>query len=167
LYASQNEENDMQPHDPRHDQATNDSGIEKLQAFLRAELSAVETYELALGNVNHVGLHHALQEILTSHAHRAEQLRTRIGRLATEPARSSGVWGSFVKAFQVGADLLGDRAAIAALEQGEDRDLALYVAGIPGCDPRTQKLIETDLLPAQRRTHDLCRALKSYTEAPS
>jgi len=139
----------------------------KLQELLRAELSAVETYELALENVAHVGLHHALQEILASHAHRVERLRSRIGRLGTEPVVSSGVWGTITKALQEGADLLGDRAAIAVLEQGEDRDLARYNGDFATCDARTWKFIESELLPAQQHTHELCRALKKYTDAPS
>ena len=150
-----------------HEHAPAHEGTGKLQEFLRAELSAVETYELALKNVAHVGLRHALQEILTSHARRVETLRTSIVQLGQQPATSSGVWGAFVKAFQVGADLLGDRAAIAALEQGEHRGFELYVASLDGCDPTTRQLVETEILPAQQHAHDLCLKLKSYTDAPS
>ncbi len=156
----------MQTH-PQHEHTKPHEGAATLQEFLRAELSAVETYELALKNVAHVGLHRALQEILTSHALRVETLRTRLGRLGTQAATSSGVWGAFVKAFQAGADFLGDRAAIAALEQGEHRGYELYVASLEGCDPATRELVETELLPAQQHAHDLCLKLRSYTDAPS
>jgi hypothetical protein len=100
-------------------------------------------------------------------ARRAEQRRGR-RRCPGVAARALGLSASLAPGVtRTGAALLGDRAAIAALEQGEDRDLALYSDGIPGCDPRTRKLIETQLLPAQQHTHDLCRTLKSYTETPS
>jgi len=54
-----------------------------------------------------------------------------------------------------------------ALEEGEDRGVELYSKDLAECDPKTRKLIDTDLLPEQRRTHDLCRTLKSYMSAPS
>ena len=144
-----------------------DATITKLQECLRTELSAVETYELALKSVTHVGLHHALQEILTSHGRRTDQLRDRILRLGAEPVTSSGVWGAFAKVFQAGADLLGDRTAIAALEEGEDRSLHLYKTSLNEFDGATRMLIAREILPAAQRSHDLCRTLKSYVNAPS
>src|SRR5688572_28855994 len=99
---------------------------EKLKECYQNELSAMETYDLALKNIDHVGLHHTLQEILASHARRVELIRDQMSRLGVEVPKSSGVWGTFTKAVQAGADLLGDRAAIAVLEEGEDRGLEKY-----------------------------------------
>jgi demethoxyubiquinone hydroxylase (CLK1/Coq7/Cat5 family) len=152
---------------PSRENASRNTSVEKLQEFLRSEISAVETYELALKSVTHVGLHRTLQEILTSHSRRTAQLRDKIATLGAEPDQSSGVWGAFAKVFQVGADLLGERAAIAALEEGEDRSVEMYSSDLKGCDAKTQKLIDSELLPEQRRTHDLCRTLKTYVTTPS
>jgi demethoxyubiquinone hydroxylase (CLK1/Coq7/Cat5 family) len=152
---------------PSRENASRHTSVEKLQEFLRSEISAVETYELALKSVTHVGLHRTLQEILSSHYRRTLQLREKIAGLGSEPEASSGVWGAFAKVFQAGADLLGERVAIAALEEGEDRSLEMYSADIKGCDAKTQKLVDYDLLPEQRRTHDLCRTLKTYVTTPS
>jgi hypothetical protein len=159
------EEDEMQS--PHHQNASNDATAVKLQDILRAETSAVETYELALRSVTHVGLHRALQQIHVSHIQRVEQVRTRLGGLGREPARGSGAWGAFAKAVQAGADLLGNRVAIAALEQGEDRLLAIYTGDLSGIDPMTRTFIEADLLSEELQTHDLCQTLKSYTNAPS
>jgi hypothetical protein len=144
-----------------------DVSVDALQGFLRAELAAVETYELALKSINHVGVRHALQEILTSHAQRSDKIRSRVASLGTEPAGSSGAWGALVKTLQAGADLLGDRLAIAALEQGEEHGLGLYTRAFDDVDWGTQKFVETELLPEQRRTQELCRTLETYTKAPS
>lgn len=152
---------------PHYETTRNEANIEKLQECLRGELSAVETYEMALKNVSHVGLHGRLQELLASHARRADRLRDRVEQLGAEPSRSSGIWGAFAKVFQAGADLLGDRAAIAALEEGEDHALKLYTDRVDGCDADTRRLLATELMPEQRRTHDLCKALKTYAGAPS
>lgn len=149
------------------DTTIKNASIEKLQECLRGELSAVETYELAAKGVEHVGIHHTLQQLLASHARRTTQLTERIRELGAAPAKSSGVWGAFAKAVQAGADLLGDRVAISALEEGEDRGLKLYTDNLTGCDPVTRRLIEAEILPQQQRTHELCRTLKTYTNAPS
>ena len=150
-----------------HREPTTNAGIEKLQDCLRGELSAIETYELALKNVTHVSVHHTLQEILVSHARRTDQLRDKLRRMGAEPPKSSGVWGAFAKVVQAGADLLGERAAITALEEGEDRMLKVYTTNLDECDATTRRFIETDLLPAQQHTHELCRGLKSYIKATS
>lgn len=147
--------------------ANKNASIAKLEVCLQGELSAVETYELALKSVDHVGLHHTFQEILGSHARRVDQLTEKMGQLGAEPPKSSGLWGAFAKAVQTGADLLGDRTAIAALEEGEDRGLKLYADGLSDVDPKTRTFIETELMPQQQRTHDLCRTMKQYIKAPS
>ena len=152
---------------PHYQSRTHEVSAEKLQGLLRAEMAAFETYELALQSIDHVGLHQTLQEILTSHGRRVDQIRARVAWLGAEPAKSSGVWGAFAKVFQAGADLLGNRAAIAALEQGEDHVLALYGEDLARFDLKTQQMIQNELLPAQRHTHDLCRTLKSYVDSPS
>lgn len=152
---------------PSRENASRHTSVEKLQELLRSEISAVETYELALKSVNHVGLHRTLQEILTSHSRRSTQLREKITALGSVPEESSGVWGAFAKVFQAGADLLGERVAIAALEEGEDRSVEMYSADLKGCDAKTQKFVDNELLPEQRRTHDLCRTLKTYVTTPS
>lgn len=160
----------MQPNmntNPSRETETRDASVAKLQECLRSEFSAAETYELALKSVTHVGIHRTLQEILVSHSRRTALLRDKITGLGAEASTDTGVWGAFAKAFQIGADLLGDRLAIAALEEGEDRGLELYSKDLAECDLKTRKLIDTDLLPEQRRTHDLCRTLKSYMTAPS
>lgn len=146
---------------------TQNASVTKLQDLLRTELSAVETYELALKSVTHVGLHRTMQEILVSHSRRIPQLREKILAMGGQPPASSGVWGAFAKVFQVGADLLGDRLAIAALEEGEDHAVEMYAADMAGVDARTRKLIDGELAPEQSRTHALCRTLKTYVSAPS
>lgn len=156
----------MQP-TTSHKAEDQNASVEKLQELLLSEMCAVETYELALKSVSHVGVHRTLQEILVSHSRRIPQLREKIMNMGGEPPTSTGVWGTFAKAFQTGADILGDRVAISALEEGEDRGLALYTGDMPGVDTRTRKLIDTELAPEQNRTHALCRTLKSYMSAPS
>ena|SRR5688500_13786898 len=142
-------------------------GADKLAECLRGEIAAVETYELALKHIDHVDIHRALQEILVSHARRTDLLRDQMSRAGAAIPAGSGVWGAFAKAVQAGADLLSMRAAIAALEAGEDRGMAHYTSGLDDCDAETRSFIATSLLPEQQRTHELCRTLKNYLKQPS
>jgi Domain of unknown function (DUF2383) len=141
--------------------------IERLQACLRSELSATETYQLALSKVSHVGIHSVLQQILASHAARAERLGAHLRWIGADVTEGSGVWGAFAKIMQASADIFGDRAAITVLKEGEDHALKLYVEVVQRCDALTQGLIEKYLLPEQRRTRELCWSLKEYVSAPS
>lgn len=152
---------------PSHPEVTTRSAsVEKLQACLRCELAALKTYELALETPPLLGLYRTLQEILMSHARRSAQLRERLLRLGVEPARSSRAWDAFVGAVKFGLDLLGEQAAIAALEDGESRGLDLYEDNVASCDLWTRTLIPADFLREQQRTRDLCWSMKRYVETP-
>jgi hypothetical protein len=141
--------------------------VERLQDCLRSELSAMETYGLALQKVTHVGIVAVLQQIHKSHARRAESIDRYLLRIGAESPSSSGVWGALARAMQAGADLFGDRVAIAALEEGEDHGLKLYLDAAPQCDSAARRFIEVELLPEQQRTRDLCSTLKYYAKTPS
>lgn len=139
----------------------------KLSECLRGELAAVETYELALKHINHVGVHQTLQVILDSHARRVELIRDKMVRAGMEVPKSSGVWGAFAKAIQAGADLVSVPTAVAALEAGEDRGIKIYTTDLDGLEQDARSFISTTLLPEQQRTHELCRSLKIYLNQPS
>jgi Domain of unknown function (DUF2383) len=144
-----------------------EASIARLQECLRSELSATETYQLALSHVSHVGIHATLQQILASHSARMERLGEHLRWIGAPVTKSSGVWGAFAKLVQTGADLFGDRAAIGTLHAGEDHCLKLYLEAVGSCDGPTRGLIETYLLPEQRHTLELCWSLKEYASAPS
>ena len=152
---------------PHPELVTRTASVDKLQECLRCELSAVETYGLAIETPPLVCLHRTLQEILMSHARRTAQLRDRLLRLGAEPVPSASAWSAFVDAIDTGAALPGGRAAIAALEDGESRGLDLYEDSVAACDLWTRTLIASDFLPEQQRTHDLCWSLKKYIDVPS
>ena len=144
-----------------------DSSSKKLVECLQGELTAVEAYELALQSITHVGMHNELQQALESHAKRSEKLRDTLQKLGAEVPEGTGMRGAVTKAIQAGADVLGERPAIAALEAGEDRLVRMYAEGLDGLDSSTKTLIERDLRAEQQKTHDLCKAIKDYSRKPS
>lgn len=137
------------------------SSIDQLNSFLRGEISAVESYRMALDKLDKDST--ARTELLAnmaSHEERVSALRDAIRAAGGEPAAGSGAWGGFVKAVEGTARALGDKVAIAALEEGEDHGLRDYRSDIKDLDPQAQSLLANRLLPAQQVTHDRMSALK-------
>lgn len=134
--------------------------IETLNSFLRGEISAVETYRQAIGHVSNDRIRGQLETCLHDHQHRVEALRERIEKLGGQPVEGSGPWGTFAKLVQAGADILGEKAAIQALEEGEDHGLADYQRDMDKTHGEARRLVRMELLPAQKRTHERLSRLK-------
>jgi uncharacterized protein (TIGR02284 family) len=137
-----------------------EKSIDTLNGFLRGEMSAVETYDQAIERLKTSEARMQLEECKRSHEQRVQRLRQHIALLGGEPSESSGPWGAFTKLFEGGAKTFGERAAIAALEEGEDHGLRLYRDDVEKLDASSRQLVEMDLLPAQERTHRSLSALK-------
>lgn len=134
--------------------------IESLNTILRGEISAVETYNQALERVKDAQIRPVLVENLRLHQNRCDVLRAHVKGLGGDPATGSGVWGAFAKLVEGGAKLFGDKAAVDALEEGEDRGLATYRKELPKLDPTTAEFVQTQLLAGQEATHRACSTLK-------
>jgi len=137
-----------------------DRSIETLNSFLRGEISAVETYRQAIDRLVDNPLRYQLKECFASHDMRVEALRTRIQELGGSPSTGSGVWGAFARLVEGSASMLGEKAAIAALEEGEDHGRNDYLRDIDKLDYESRAWFETRILPEQQRTHDQLAALK-------
>jgi uncharacterized protein (TIGR02284 family) len=139
------------------------SNIDQLNSFLRGELSAVETYRMALDKLDAGSpARIEVQSCLQSHQERVDALREAIIAAGGEPSDGSGPWGVFAKAVEGTAKAFGDKAAIAALEEGEDHGLKDYKDELDDddLDVQTRSFVVGQLLPAQQQTHDRISALK-------
>jgi len=141
------------------------STIERLNEFVRTELASVETYDLALHTIKDSEVMGALRQIRDSHERRVELLRERVRSLGGEAPHSSGVWGAFARTIQRGADLLGHRVALAALEEGETQTQKRYTRDLDELQAVEREFIERELLAEQMRTHDLARSLQKFVKA--
>ena len=128
--------------------------------MLRGELSAVETYEQCIEKMDEVSMKQQLAVLRTSHVTRATKLKSRIRAMGGEPENSSGAWGTFAKLVEGGAKLFGKKAAISALEEGEDHGKKEY-ANVDDLTPEVRHFVQTQLVPEQLRTHDALNALQS------
>ncbi|RYZ41745.1 MAG: DUF2383 domain-containing protein [Myxococcaceae bacterium] len=134
--------------------------IDTLNSFLRGELSAVETYRQASKHIKSPVALTEVEACLKDHEARVEAIKERISKLGGQPAESSGLWGTFAKAVQGGADLLGEKIAINALEEGEDHGLADYNRDIDKLHGAERTFARSTLLPAQKQTHGKLSHLK-------
>ena len=138
-----------------------DQDVEKLDSFLRGEISAVETYDQALEKLGDDPTVAApLRAARDSHQMRVERLRDELLRHGAMPSDGSGVWGGFAKLVEGGAKVFGAKSAIAALEEGEDHGRDDYKRELDELSPDVRRLVESELLPEQLRTHDALSALK-------
>jgi uncharacterized protein (TIGR02284 family) len=135
--------------------------IDKLNSFLRGELSAVETYNQAIAKIDDdPQMRQRLQTLRDSHSARVRQLSSMISALGGQPDASSGLWGGFAKLVEGGAKLFGKSAATAALEEGEDHGKRLYSDHVDELSPEVRNFIRSQIMPEQQRTHDALSALK-------
>jgi len=137
-----------------------DKSVVVLNELLRGEISAVETYRQAIDKLGSSATLGQLEDCRRSHEQRIPKLRELVARLGGQPAKESGAWGAFARLFEGGAKAFGERAALAALEEGEDHGLKLYRDDLDKLDASSRRLVEMDLLPAQERTHRDMSALK-------
>jgi hypothetical protein len=130
-----------------------------LNSFLRGEMAAVETYRRALTRLGDRGEAGELRACLDSHQRRVEMLRDRVEDLGGVPADEPGPWGAFARLYE-GSEPGDEDATIAALEEGEDSGLKLYLDDVCKLDADSRRIVAREILPEQVRTHDYLSDLK-------
>lgn len=136
--------------------------VDQLNSFLRGEISAVETYRIAIEKLDAGSP--ALTDLyvcMKSHEQRVLKLTSKIRSIGGLPDETSGAWGGMVKALEKGAAVFGDKVAISVLEEGEDHGLKDYRADLGKLDPESRNLVTSELLPLQEETHRKLSTLKS------
>lgn len=127
--------------------------VRQLNSLLRGEISAAETYRMAIdkvadGDNASAGL---LREIQEEHGRAAQGIRDRIRELGGEASDSSGAWGAWAKTVQGTMNLFGDASALKSLKEGEEHGLKDYQEAIDDVDASSGQLIQNQLIPAQQR----------------
>lgn len=138
-----------------------DDTISALNELLRGEISAVETYQQALAKLEAGSRARTdVEEGCRSHERRVTRLREVVVQLGGEPSEGSGPWGGFAKLVEGGAKIFGEKAAIAALEEGEDHGLRNYRDNLAKLQGHARDLVANELLPEEERTHRRLSNLK-------
>lgn len=130
-----------------------EASIRTLLAFLREELATVVGYRRALSRFSDANRADELRACLASHERRIATLEQRIRFLGGDPDEDAA-------AIPDPALGVGDDAAIAALEESEDRGLKHYLDDVCKLDRDTRTLVAREILPEQVRTYDSLSDLK-------
>jgi hypothetical protein len=137
-----------------HNEITN-----ALNDVLRHEIACVEAYSQALRELMTVPAED-LEHCRSLHQHQVALLKQRVRALGGIPEESAGMWGLFARLLQGGADALGSRAGLTALEDSENRGLGEYRRILPWLDAPNRQLVVDELLPGQLEIHVCIRAAK-------
>jgi uncharacterized protein (TIGR02284 family) len=147
---------------------SSEEAMRQLNSLLRGEISACETYRMAIDKVaasdqitmDNVSI---LREIEGEHDQAAQQLRQRIGQLGGQPCDSSGAWGAWAQAVQGTMNLFGDASALKSLKEGEEHGLKDYEEALDDVDTGSRQLIAGELIPRQQRHLSLIDQLMNVT----
>ncbi len=122
---------------------------EALNSLLRGELAAIETYSHAIHNDPAAGASSVLEKIRADHLHSVSVLRGLILARGGDPSTHSGPWGSFAKALEGAAAVVGSATAMTVLRQGEEHGIReyQYLLEQGEIEPEIRQIISTDLLP--------------------
>lgn len=127
------------------------STIDLLNALLRSELAAAESYRRGIEQLDSTLYHGTLLQCRCSHEDRAELLRQEILARGGIPAQASGPWPTVSRFGEFETILFGDSVAISALSRGENDGQDDYRAVLDQLDPQTRQLVESALIPEQQR----------------
>ena len=145
-----------------------DEAVHQLNSLLRGEISACETYRMAIdkvANKDQITMDNVsiLREIERQHGIAAQQIRERIQQLGGEASDSSGVWGVWAQTVQGTMNLLGDTSALKSLKEGEEHGLKDFEEALDDVDTDSRDLISNQLIPQQSRHVSLIDQLMNVT----
>ncbi len=141
----------------------------QLDTYLRGEISAAETYRIAIEGLQSnpaapTNLA-ALREIQQEHGRAAQALRDRIRQLGGEASDSSGLWGTWARLATSVANLFGNSTSLKALKEGEEHGLREYAEALEEIDVTSAELLGQQLIPAQQRHIEALGNLIRLSEA--
>ena len=134
--------------------------VDSLNALLKGELSAVQTYDMVLDKAKTPHVISTLSNCKACHAKRVDKLTELVERSGGTPATDAGAWGAFAKLVEAGAVIVGEGPAIGSLQEGEDHGIELYNAEMKHLEGNNLSIVEGELFEAQQRTQKALADLK-------
>jgi uncharacterized protein (TIGR02284 family) len=140
--------------------------IDDLNSCLRGELAAIETYRQALeknrSEYANDPKYQQLEKMLRDHEQAATQLQSLVQQKGGTPDTDSGAWGAWSNTVMGAARLLGDRAALKALKEGEESGVKQYRGLIDDSD--TPADVRDAVMKLMQRDREHCTRLDTMME---
>ena len=133
------------------DSVDNSKVVRTLNWLLRGEISAAQTYGLAIPIVadNTPSDTTTLRAIAKQHDTAVETIRAAIEKAGGKPETASSAWPSVVKTVSGAGKVFVAAAALKALKEGEEGGLNDYRNALAQLSPETSKLIRESIIPAR------------------
>lgn len=133
---------------PQNNEAT------QMDDLIRGEMAAVKAYDTALKDLKGPE-RERLQAIRQNHQSNVDRLSKYVAGKPDllEDTESSGAWGTFASAWTKGGKLIGNDAALKALQTGEEHGINEYEEALEDDSiPKNLKAqIKDDMLPKQKK----------------
>ncbi|MGH7710679.1 MAG: hypothetical protein ACREOG_05315, partial [Gemmatimonadaceae bacterium] len=135
--------------------------VRTLNWLLRSEISATQTYGLAIPQVadNRPDDVEVLRTIAREHDVTVQRFREAIERVGGKPDESTGVWPGFVKTVSGPGKVFMKAAALKALRDGEEHSLNDFRNALPQLNAEAGTMISEALIPARLKHIDELEAL--------
>lgn len=132
----------------------------QIDELIRGEMAAVKSYETVLAKIDNETEKQKLMSFKNDHQMALEKLKTFSPNVDASSTKA-GPWTTFATAFAGGASFFGDKAAIKALQVGEQHGLNEYQEAIidQGVSPEVKAVIRAELLPNQEKHISMIRGL--------
>jgi hypothetical protein len=142
---------------PKNNEAT------QLDDLIRGEMAAVKAYDTALKDMKTSPEKNRLMGIRNDHQNSIDALsKFAAGKPdILEDVEGPGAWGSFASAWTRGGQLMGNEAALKALQTGEEHGIREYKEALDddSIDSGLKSKIRAELLPRQEKHID---SLKTF-----
>ncbi len=133
--------------------------VDSLNALLKGELSAVETYTMALDKAKTPEVIAVLNDSRSCHQARATKLAQLVTAEGGTPTKDAGAWGAFAKAVEAGSVVLGEGPALGSLQEGEDHGVEVYKSEMKHLEGSVLSTVESEFYAAQLRTQKAMEGL--------
>lgn len=142
---------------PANDEAT------QLDDLVRGEQAALKAYDQLLTDTKNEKMKSQLQMIRKDHENAISKLSKYVAgkKDLLEDTENAGAWGTFAKTWTKGGELMGNKTALKALQQGEEHGINEYKEALKDdtLSAELKKTIQSELLPSQQKHIE---ALKSF-----
>lgn len=115
-----------------------DTAVEALNTLLVGEMSAVDTYTQALKKVGQEEGSDTLRANLKDHETAVKELQGLVAARGGSPATETGAWGKWAEVVVGSAKIIGDKASLKALKEGEEHGFDEYKEAL------NEKLLNAD-----------------------
>lgn len=129
--------------------------VNTIEKLLKDELSATETYQRALNELNFPGgqfMTNSITPMLGDHKAAVSSLQEHIVKLGGTPTKTAGTWGKWPELVLENAALSGKKSALKVLLDGEKNGEIHYTECLkdPTLSADFRTLVQTKLLPNQQ-----------------